>query len=74
MKLSKILSEQSFAKYEQYEDALMQAKQGNDYKTFESILKESLQKKQYEWFCRYFQRVNPNNKLSKEMFKNATPF
>lgn len=74
MKLSKILQEQTFSKYEQFEDALMQAKEGNNYRLFENILKGSFQKKQYEWFCRYIQRVNPGNKIFKEMFKNATPF
>lgn len=74
MKISKIITEQSFSKYEQFEDALMQAKEQNSYREFESILKSTIQKKQYDWFCRYLQRVNPSNQVFKEMFKQATPF
>lgn len=74
MKISKLISEQSFSKYEQFEDALMQAKEQNNYRVFESILKTAIQKKQYDWFCRYLQRVNPSNQVFKEMFKQATPF
>jgi len=74
MKISKLITEQSFSKYEQFEDALLQAKEQTNYREFESILKSAIQKKQYDWFCRYLQRVNPSNQVFKEMFKQATPF
>lgn len=74
MKLTKILSEQTFAKYEQFEDALMKAKEQNSYREYETILKSALQKKQFDWFCRYLNNVNQSGSVFKEMFKHATPF
>lgn len=77
MKLTKILSEQTFAKYEQFEDALMKAKEQNSYREYETILKNALQKKQYEWFCRHLlqiNRIDESNSVFKAMFKHATPF
>ena len=77
MKLTKILSEQTFAKYEQFEDVLMKAKENENYREYEAILKSALQKKQYDWFCRHLSQINRvggSNSIFKEMFKHATPF
>ncbi len=75
MKLKSALNEQTFSKYEDFEDALMKAKEGNNYREFESILKNSFIKRQWEWFGRYFQKMNgTSNVLIKEIFKKVTPF
>jgi hypothetical protein len=74
MKISKILTERSFSKYEEFQDALMSAKEKNNYNEFKNILETSLKNRQYDWFGRYFQFVNQDGKLTKDIFKLATPF
>lgn len=74
MKISKILTERSFSKYEEFQDALMAAKEKNNYNEFKNILETSLKNRQYDWFGRYFQFVNRTGKLTKDVFDLATPF
>ncbi len=74
MKISKILTERSFSKYEEFQDALMAAKEKNNYNEFKNILETSLKNRQYDWFGRYFQFVSKYGNLYKNMFDSATPF
>lgn len=70
-----LLKEQTFSKYEDYFDALTSAKESENYQEFERILNESLKKRQYEWFGRFYQTMNgSNNRLNKILFKSVTPF
>ena len=74
-KLRSLLTEQTFSKYEEYSDALMKAKEINNYQEFERIITDSLKRKQWEWFGRYYQTMNgSSNELTKEIFKKVTPF
>lgn len=64
-----------YQKYEDFEDALMQSVRDKSYGNFKQILETALRNKQYEFFSRYFQRVNGRDeKLTKELFKQSTPF
>ena len=75
MKLSKLLTESKFSKYEEFEDALIQAKQQNNYHEFENIISTALKSRQWEWFGRYYQIMDgPSHSLTKEVFKKVTPF
>lgn len=74
MKMRAILSEQTFSKYEEYSDALLKAKQDNNYREFERIVTESLRSKQWEWFGRFYQSQDQTKDLTKEVFKKVTPF
>lgn len=75
MKISKLITEQSFSKYEDFLDALLQAKEQNNYREFERILTDSLKKKQWEWFGRFYQSQDGTSKaLTKVIFKEVAPF
>ncbi len=75
MKMSKLISERSFSKYEEFLDALLQAKEQNNYREFERIVTDSLKKRQWEWFGRFYQDQDGASKaLTKVIFKEVTPF
>ncbi len=75
MKLKSALNEQTFSKYEDFEDALMKAKEGNNYREFENIISTTLKSRQWEWFGRYYQKMDGStHAFTKEIFKKATPF
>lgn len=75
MKLRQLKEATTFSKYEEYLGALTSAKEKNDYREFERIITESLRKKQWEWFGRYYQTMDGNSKaFTKALFKLATPF
>ena len=64
-----------YQKYEDFDDALMQTVSNKSYGTFKQILETALRNKQYEFFSRYFQKINGNDeKMMKELFKQSTPF
>lgn len=74
IKLRTLLREATFSKYEEFSDALMKAKQDNNYREFERIITESLRSKQWEWFGRFYQQQDSSKDLTKEVFKKVTPF
>ncbi len=74
-KLRSLITEQTFSKYEEFSDALLQAKEQNNYREFERIITDSLKRKQWEWFGRFYQTMDGTSKeLTKEVFKKITPF
>lgn len=75
MKMRSILSEQAFSKYEEYLGALTSAKEEKNYREYESIITDSLRKKQWEWFGRYYLNMDGQSKaFTKAIFKEASPF
>lgn len=74
-KLRSLLKEENFSKYEEYLGALTSAKEENNYREYERIITDSLKKKQWEWFGRYYQTMDGQSKtFTKAIFKEASPF
>lgn len=73
-KLRSLLTEQTFSKYEEYLDALLEAKKSGNFQAFERIITDSLRKKQWEWFGRFYQSQDQSKALTKVVFKETTPF
>lgn len=70
-----LLKEENFSKYEEYLGALTSAKEENNYREYERIITDSLKKKQWEWFGRYYQTMDGQSKaFTKAIFKEASPF
>lgn len=75
MKMRTLLKEENFSKYEEYLGALTSAKEENNYREYERIITDSLKKKQWEWFGRYYQTMDGQSKaFTKAIFKEASPF
>lgn len=73
--LKSLIKEASLAKYEDFQDALMTAKNDNNYREFERLISDALKRKQWEWFGRFYAMMDGNSKaLTKEIFKKVTPF
>lgn len=74
MKIRSLLKEATFSKFEDFEDALLKAKETNNFNEFERIITDSLKKKQYEWFGRFYLGQDRSKSLSKALFKEVSPF
>lgn len=73
-KLRSLITEQTFSKYEEYIDALLEAKQSGNFQLFERIITDSLKTKKWEWFGRFYQSQDQSKALTKAVFKEVTPF
>ena len=75
MKMRSLLTEVTFSKYEEFLDAVMLAKEKNNFQVFSRIIEDCLRKKQWEWFGRFYQTMDGSSQeLTKELFKKITPF
>lgn len=73
-KLRSLITEQTFSKYEDYLDALLEAKKVGNFQLFERIVSDSLKTKKWEWFGRFYQSQDQSKDLTKAIFKEVTPF
>lgn len=76
MKLSKLITEQTFSNYSEFAGAVVAAKVKEDYPAFQKLIKQAKQAKQYEFIGRLYvdYDASDSNIITKQMFKLIAPF